>query len=1020
VVVWLLLCSWSSYAQNTVSGVVKDANSGDPIPGVNITLKSDSRTGTVSDIDGKYSLQAGSDAVLIFSFIGYENMEVAINGRSTVDVGLALESKELTEVVVTAFGLERDKKALTYAAQNVELAGIAEARPNQNLVNGLQGKVAGLSIQTSGTGVTGASKVILRGNRSVNGSSQPLYIVDGVPLGGDISNISPDDVESISVLKGANAAALYGSRANNGVIVINTKKGSSGFNVNLNHTFTTDRAILLHEYQNEFGQGSGGTYVPNSTFTWGPRLDGSQVAHWSPDPNFPNATYAYSAHPDNVSDFFDTGRSLATNLSISTSNDKTSTYFSYTHDDRKGIVPGNELTRHNLNLRIQNKIGDKVTFNGKINFIRSEIDNELATGENFANPVRHALRLPRNISTAEASLFEYTDPSASVRQHYWVPGDNGGANPYWTINRNLNETTEDRVIGFVSVVYEPFDGLTILGRSALDRSNFFRENRLFNDSYIIADNGRYDAISDDRYEWNTDFLVTYTKDLGDFSFDANVGGNTRVENRNRLTATTGGNPGLLIPNLFALSNAAVPQASTQELFQREVNSLYAFGQIGYKNGIFLDLTFRNDWSSTLPEENRSFSYPSVGLSAVISELVTLPDVISFLKARASYAEVGNDTDPFQLARLVNVSGGFLQLNSTQPNANLKPERTRSIELGLDARFLNARLGLDFTYYRTNSEDQLFAQDVPQGSGISQRFLNGGDIQNEGVEIVLTANPIRTKDFNWDIAFNFARNVSTVVELAEGIDQLNYGADFLRSFRLDVGDMWGNIYSRGFMRDNAGNVMIQPATLDDGSANPLAGVPMITPGLDVVIGNFNPDWIGGITNSFTYKGFNANFVIDIRSGGEVVSFTEAILAADGLTANSAAGRDGSLIFGQNVYADESAVVNEAPNNVSVNAETLWTNLGGRNAPVGEAFVRSASNVRMREISLGYSLPSDLLSKTPIKTAKVSFVGRNLFFISNAAEIVDPEVVTSTGITADGFESFALPTTRSFGVNLQFGF
>lgn len=1020
----LLLVTVVAQGQSSVTGTVTDAENGDPLPGVNVVIQGSS-SGTITDINGQYSIQAENDAILVFSFIGYTSTESVLNGRSVVDVDMLIDITSLQEVVVTAFGLEREKKSLTYSAQTVKLDGIAEARPNQNMVNGLQGKVAGLSIQTVGSGVTGGSKVILRGNRSVNGNSQVLYVLDGVPLAGDISDLSPDDVESMSVLKGANAAALYGSRANNGVIIVTTKKGKSGFNVSVNHTTTIDKAIILQDFQNEFGQGSAGTYLPNSTFTWGPRLDGSQVTHWSPDPSFPNATYAYEAHPDNVKDFFETGRSLATNISISNATENSSTYFSYTHDDREGIVSGNELTRHNVNLRIENKLSEKFTFSGKLNFIRSVIDNQLSTGENFANPIRHAYRLPRNISTAEASNFEYIDPSGAPRQHYWLPRDNGGANPYWTINRNLNRTTGDRVIGFASLSYELTEGLNVMVRSALDRTNSFRENRLFNDSYIIADNGRYDAISRDAHEWNTDFLVSYEKDLGDLSFNVNFGGNARRENQNRLTSTTD-RGGFFVPNVFAISNA-VSFRSNQYLFKRNVNSIYAFGQLGYLGALYLDVSFRNDWSSTLPSENASFSYPSVGLSAVISELVDMPTAVSFLKLRANYAQVGNDTDPFKLSRIVNLSGGFLQLSSQQPNPNLKPESTKSIELGFDARFAGDRVAVDFTYYKTNSEDQLFAQDVPQGSGIAQRFLNGGDIQNNGVELVISGTILQGSDFTWDVGFNFAKNTSKVVKLAEGIDQLNYGADFLRSFRLDVGEKWGNIYSRGFQRDASGNVIVHNAMINDTTANPLAGVPIITPGLDVVIGNFNPDWTGGIRNSFQYKNFNANFIIDIRSGGEIVSLTEAIIAADGLTASTIAGRDGSLVFGQNTFSNQNAVggnrdgsATSSANSTTVSAETLWTNLGGRNAPVGEAFVRSASNVRMREISIGYSIPSSVLTNLPFKSAKISFVGRNLFFISNSAKIVDPEVITSAAIQADGFESFAPPTTRSFGFNVKLTF
>ena len=1016
----LLLTSMASYAQQRVSGVVKD-ETGSGLPGATILIKG-TTTGTVTDAEGKYSLTANGSDILVISYTGYLSQEISINNRSVIDINLEADLTTLSEVVVTAFGLEKEKKELTYSTQNISLEGLAEARPNQNLVNGLQGKVAGLSIQTSGNGVSGGSKVVLRGNRSINGNSQALYVVDGVPLGGDISNISPDDVESISVLKGANAAALYGSRANNGAIIITTKKGKSGFNVDLNSTFTVDRALLLWDYQNQFGQGSAGTYVPNSTFSWGSRMDGSQVAHWSPSPELAGTTYAYNAHPDNVQDFYDTGTSLATNLAISTGNEKNSTYFSYTFEDRGGIVPNNELQRHNVNLRLQNKLTEKLTFNGKVNFVRTQIDNELTTGESFDNPNRHAYRLPRNISNAQASNFEYTDATGGLRQNFWLPLDNGGANPYWTVNRNINEVQDDRVIAFASLGYELLDGLTVLVRSGLDRSNRFKQDSWYNDTYVIAQNGNYRSTSSVTSDWNTDALITYNKSFGDFSINLNAGANTRQQRFKDLETE---NQGLNIPNLFSIANAQNVRAR-EELTQVNINSWYTFGNFGWKDAIFLDLTFRADYSSTLPDPYR-FTYPSVGLSMVANELFELPSAISFLKLRGSYAEVGNDTDPFLLSREAVAANGRIRLDQTTPVEGLLPERTKSIEVGFDARFLNDRLGIDFTYYKTNSEDQLFRQDVPSAGGQSTNFINGGDIQNKGVEVVLTATPIQGSEFTWDLTFNFARNISEVVRLAEGIPEINYGANFMRSFRLTEGEEWGDIYSRGFQRDDQGRVLVD--------AN---GLPVITPGLDVVIGNFNPDWLGGIVSSFTYKNFNANFVVDIRQGGDVVSFTEAILAADGLLDYTATGRDGTLVFGQNVFAGETAVQeNGTPNNVAVDAETLWTNLGGRNAPIGEAFVKDASNIRMREISLGYQLPESILANLPFKRAKISLVGRNLFFFSNKAEVLDPEVVTNAttataardrngnrnavgGITSDGFESFAPPTTRSFGVNIQLGF
>ncbi len=1005
----LFVCgSYPLLAQNKiVSGTVTDSSDGSPLPGVSIVVQG-TTNGTQTDFDGNYTMSVNTGDVLVFSFVGMGTQTITVGASNSINVQMQEDASQLEEVVVTALGVKRQKKSLTYATQQVETAGIDEARPQQNLVNSLSGRVAGLSIQRSGNGVSGASKVLLRGNRSIAGSSQPLYIVDGVPLGGDISDLSPDDIASINVLKGANAAALYGARANNGAIIITTKSGSEDrVSVDLNTTLTTETGNILFDYQNQFGQGSGGTYNPASLGSWGPALDGSLVANWSPSPDI-TADIPYAPQPDNVDDFMQTGFSIANNISIRSGSERNQTFFGYTNENRKGIVPGNELKRHNISLKVDNKlIEDKLILSARINYIRTAIDNQLDTGEAFSNPWRHAYRLPRNIRTQDVEVFQYIDAGGNVRQNYWDPGNNGGANPYWTINKNLKEIISNRVIGFASLTYNFTEDFSLLVRTAADQGSETREDRLHNDSYIIADNGNYSTQNSTGLEWNSDFLLSFTKDINeDFAFNINAGGNHRQANDKFVSTNNGG---LNAANIFAISNASNLTAS-QDINRKKVNSLYAFGQVSYSDAVFLDLTYRSDWSSTLPLDNNRFDYYSAGVSAVISDLTTLPDFFSYLKLRGSYAEVGNDTDPFRLTRIASLQpGGFIQLGTVLPNPDLKPERTKSTEFGFDARFLDSRLGLDFTYYKTNSIDQLFGQQVPTGSGVATRFINGADIQNKGLELILTANPVRTADFNWNITVNFTKNDSEVLKLAEGLETLSFGGDFFRRFELNVGDPWGNVYSRGFARNDQGQVLVAAD-----------GTPEITSGQDVLIGNFNPDWLGGINNNFSYRNFSFGFLIDIRQGGTVGSFTNAILASDGALTKTLQGRDGSLVFGENIFSGLDVVqADGSPNNLQVAAEQFWAKVGGRNSPVGEAFVEDASNIRMREVTLGYALSQDILSRTPFKHAKISLVGRNLFFISNKASI-DPEVITNTATSADGFESFAPPATRSLGLNLKIGF
>ncbi len=996
---FLLSASFVFSQQRNVSGSVTD-DQGVPLPGATVIVQ-ETNSGTTTDFDGNYTISAEDGQTLIISYVGYTSQQITVSNSSSYDVALQL-GNALDEVVVTSLGIKRQKRELTYATQNVDSEGIDESRPNGNLVNSLQGKVAGISIQTTSQGVSSASKVVLRGNRSIAGSSQPLYIVDGVPLGGDITDLSPDDIASISVLRGSNAAAIYGARANNGAIIITTKSGEAGaFSVNVNSTLTMETANILFDYQNEYGQGSGGVFSSFSTDSWGPKLGGAQE-HWSFSPNIAGAI-PYAANPDNVMDFFNTGMSLANNISVTSGSEKMTTYFGYTNDIRTGIVPGNELERHNINLKIDNNMLDgKLKLSSRVNYIKSTIDNQLAQWESFDNPLRHAYRLPRNIRTQDAEVFEFVDSSGNVKQNYWKPNDNGGANPYWTINRNLNEVLTDRVLGYTSLTYQFNDDLSLLVRSSIDNTNFTRESKFYNDSYIIADNGNYQTSNTRSLEWNNDFLLTYDKDLSDdLSLNLNIGGNNRV---NKSKGVNTNNGGLNAPNIFALSNAQNLTAS-QFISEREVNSLYGFGNLGYKNALFVDLTYRSDWSSTLPVENNRYDYYSAGLSAILSDFITMPSFVDFLKLRGSLAEVGNDTNPYSLERLANLqSGGFISLQTTAPASDLRPEKTTSFELGFDTTFFNQRVNLDFTYYKSNSIDQLFRQDVPQASGVTSKFINGGDIQNEGIEAVLSVGLLTNTDFKWDVTFNYAANRSEVIRLAEGLDALSYGGDFMRRYQLDVGMPWGSIYSRGFERDAQGRVLM--------NAN---GTPVITSGQSVNIGNFNPDWLGGILNSFSYKNFNFRFLIDIRQGGEVVSFTKTLLASDGLLAETAIGRQGGIRFGTDVYTNETP----ASSPTAVDPETFWTSIGGRNSPAGEAFVEDASNIRLREMSLSYGFGQSSLQNTPFENIKLSLVGRNLFFLSNNASI-DPEAIHGTATANDGYEAFSLPTTRSIGLNLKLGF
>lgn len=1010
---FLFLGVEASQDQSTVSGVVTD-DLGEPLPGATVLVKG-TQNGTITDADGKFSLTISDDAaILVVSYLGYNTLELEIGSQAVFNVQLEPDESTLDEVVVTALGLKRQRKLLTYSTQNVEVEGIDEVRPVQNLVNSLAGKVAGLSIMRTGGGVSGDSRVNLRGNRSISGSSQPLYVVDGVPIGGDISDISPDDIASISVLKGANAAALYGSRANNGAIVVTTKSGSSGgLSIDFNITNTIETGKILWDYQNQYGQGINGSFynedgVPltSSLESWGQELTGFETPNWSLDPADQGTTIPYSANPGRFKDFMQQGSTRAYNISARTGTETSQLFFGYTYDSRVGIMPGNELKRHNISLKGSQKfLDDKLQLDTKVNFIRTNLYNEVGTG-----PWGLVYNIPTNIRISDLRNYDFIDANGNLKQNSYSPGANLGQNPFWLANRNLQDQLDNRVLSYGSITYNFTDNFKIMARSAFETMNTNMEFRHYNDTYIIAPNGNFGTQSTSFYDWNSDFLISYDGKINDdLAFNVNFGGNNRQVNQKVLSTN---NNGLNIPNLFAISNA-LNQVITESLIERkEVQSLYGFGQLDFREAILLDLTYRNDWSSTLPEQNRSYGYYSAGLSAVISDFFDFGKGFNYLKVRGSYAEVGNDTKSFNLARTGELRiGELIYLSPIQPNEDLKSEKTISTEIGLDARFFDSRLSVDLSLYKTNSRDQIFAQDVPLGSGAKQRFINGADVQNRGIELILMGTAIQTPSFNWDITANFSKNDSKVLELAEGIDRLSIGnTNFgIRNMQLTVGSQFGDIYARGFQRDEQGRIIVGAD-----------GLPLVTDGKTVKVANFNPDFLAGVRNTFSYKNISLAFLIDIRQGGTVISQTLANLASNGLLQRTVAGRDGTLIVGQDVFGSQGAVKDDGtPNDIPVNSQLLWKTLGNGEQPIGEAFVEDASNIRLREFSLGYSLPSKWLDGVKISRVQLSIVGSNLFFFSRKASF-DPEVTTGTATEQVGLEYNAPPLTRSLGFNLKVGF
>ncbi len=1018
----VLLCASAGtvFAQDrALSGTVNDEN-GQPLPGASVLLRGTNR-GTNTNAEGNFTLNVNGAGTLTISTVGYATKEVPFTAsQSSITTNLDTDVRSLGEVVVTALGITKEEKTLSYATQQIDTKTFAKAK-ELNVANSLIGRVAGLDVARSASGPGSSSRIVLRGDRSISGNNQALIVVDGVPMdnsnfspgnanggrdGGDgLSSVNPDDIESMNVLRGAAATALYGSRASNGAILITTKRGASrkGLGISLNSSFMAEQPMFLRKLQNEYGQGSAGQYSPRSEFSWGPKMTGQSVALWGNDPETAGQTYNMTPQPNNYQDFYSTGSQISNSLAFTGGSDKTQTYFSYTNVGAKGIVDNNKLKRNIFNLRLTNNLGSKLTLDTKITYLNEKIDNRQFTGESFENLQRHVLRLPRNIRTEDAMNYDYIDPSTGkLRQNYWNPGSNGGQNPYWIKNRVLTDDQRDRITGFSSLKYQITPALSILGRAGLDRYVDKYEAKYYNDTYTIADNGNYVTSWREISELNLDVFAIYRQNITpNLSVDATVGANRLT--RNRLDQGTN-NSGLNRDNLFITTNARSPQSS-RSVIQTEKQGVFATADFTYKNALTISASGRNDWSSTLPKDNRSYFYPSVGFSAVISNMVTLPTAISFVKLRGTYAQTGNDAAPYLLNQTYTFStggpNGYISRDNVKPFPSLKPELTTSLEAGIQMKFFNDRMGFDLGYYTSDSKNQLFQVSIPPASGWSSEYINAGLVRNSGIELTFNATPVQIEKFRWDLNLNYSANKNKLIELTPDLKTYSLAGDFMNSVRAIEGRPLGEVYSRGYERNAQGQILVDKF-----------GLPRITSGTSVYVGNTRPTWIGGISNRISYGSLSLNFLISARIGGVVSSFTNAVIYADGIPEKTLEGRESYIFPG--VLEDGTA------NNIATTSEKYWLRVGGRNTPAGEVFTYSASNIRLREVTLSYALPARLMQKSPFEGASLSLVGRNLFFLMKKADGFDPELTAGAQNTTVGLESFSLPSTRTIGVNLSLSF
>lgn len=1055
----LLVLNFSFAQQARVTGKVSDVNN-EPLPGATVLVKGTSR-GTVTDVDGTYTIQAGSGETLVFSFVGFETKEFAVGASSIINITLS-EGVALNEIVVTALGVERETKALGYSVQAVDGSQFTEARET-NVINSLSGRVAGVQITNSSSGIGGSTRVTIRGESSLNiNANQPLFVVDGVPISNNIvgssgrgnqetdygnaaGEINPDDVASMTVLKGPAAAALYGSRAANGAILITTKsgKGKKGLGVTINSNTTFDTILRLPQWQDKYGQGNNGQFsfvngagsgvADGVDESWGPELDkGTLIPQFdSPrsvpgfrggDLNAPAGSTItptpWVSQPNNINDFFQTGVTLSNNFALEGANEKSNIRLSWTNLDQKGTIPNTDLKRNTIAMNGGINVTDKLTVNSAINYQRTESGNRPSISYGTESLMYLWIWYGRQVNTR--SLRNYWMPGLEGIQQYNY-NYNYHDNPYFNVYENTNGQAKDRIFGNIMATYKFSPKLTLMVRTGLDTYNELRDRkRAFSTQRFPKGSYREDDLFFS--EQNSDFLLTYSETTKPtWSYSVAVGGNAMRQD-NRYVETVA--PQLLIPGIYNFTNTAVNLQVNQFTSEKRINSLYGFGQIGYKNVLFLDLTGRNDWSSTLPVSNNSYFYPSATLSAVISDMITMPKAISFLKLRGAYAEVGNDTDPYALSNVYNtaVAWGSIQAKAESnrlSNADLKPERTASFETGIDVRFMDGRIGLDFTYFDNRTRNQIIPIELDIATGYASRIINAGQIQNKGIEVVLSGNPVRSANgFNWNFMANFTRTRGYVLELTEGLTTYTLTGRNGANIQARIGERMGNIYGAGFAR------VEDPASPYFGQIiHNTSGTPITSPTL-VNQGNYNPDWMLGLQNNFSYKGISLGFLFDYRHGGIVVSRTKTIGSTSGQLAETLLGRENGYDLTQpgNGIISEGVIRNAdgsfTPNTIKITSRNWHNRYYERNNV--EAAKYDATFLKLREVTIGYTIPKSILGKMPIQDVKISLVARNLALWTENPHF-DPETMAMGGGTLiPGVEDMAFPSTRNIGFNLNVKF
>jgi TonB-linked SusC/RagA family outer membrane protein len=1070
----------------TLSGTVSNADDGSSIPGVSVVVKG-TTIGTTTDMQGRYSLDVPADAqILQFSYIGMKAMEIAIGSETQINISMQPEVTAIEGVVVTALGVTREKKALGYAVQDLGGEEITKAEET-NVVNSLSGKVSGVQITNSSGGVGSSSRIVIRGNNSF-GNNEPLFIVDGIPIlnsssevsqwgdadfGNAAMDIDPNSIENISVLKGANAAALYGSRAANGVILITTKKGTTskmktGIGVDFSSSITFDNVYIMPNYQNMYGQGFDGSefvakqygvnvsnlaeyqdWAENNSFSyydgnwggildgidesWGPRLDiGLMLPQFnSPltDPTDPNTRTKtpWVSNPNNIKDFFETGTTFINTLGISGGSEKGAFRLGLSNTNQSGTIPNTDLKRNNLTFSGTLNVTDRLIAQASANYTQNKSDN-LPGGGYDVNNIMQSIGgwFGRQVDMNDLKE-KWNTRDVFGNPYNWNRSYHN--NPYWTVYNNTTNRQRDRLFGNVNLTYKLTDWLSVMGRVGTDFYSETRKHVEFTES-IDYPYGSFWQRESFEQETNADLIFSAEKKLStDIRMNASLGANYRnTQYRTQFLEAAE----LTVPNLFTIGN--VRGNPTVSMFQSEMETNSVFGSVnlGYKYLLYLDITGRNDWSSTLPKDNWSYFYPSFSLSFVFTELLEIdPGILSFGKLRGGWAQVGNSTNPYQIvptfSAVTNPFNGIAQFFYTRelPPLDLLPEKTTSVEFGLDLRFLNNRLGLDFTYYDMKTENQIMAVNISNASGFNNMRINAGEIQNTGIEVLLNAKAVENVGgFNWDITLNWATNTNKVNKLYGDLEAYQMASSWGGlTIEARPGEEFGLIKGGAYARDAQGNILVNPAS----------GLRVVAP-KPQTIGSITPDWIGGLNNAFRYKGLTFSFLLDARMGGDIFSVTDWFGAYAGITQKTVEGgiRENGIIqegvfgrldgSGNVIYLDADGNTSSSPitNDIAVAPQDYFSAYWGLQEPS----IIDGSFIKLREIVLSYDLPKKWMTQSGIfNNVNVSLIGRNLAMLykhkSNDVNI-DPETGFGTSLSGLGLEQFQLPSSRSIGFKVLLSF